>query len=55
MAVKMIEKRWQERNYAVKGRLHECCTYSETGIITVLKSVDRIGLGKTETWCELSV
>jgi hypothetical protein len=31
----MIEEKWQERIYAVKR------SYNETGIITVLKSVDR--------------
>jgi hypothetical protein len=29
-------------------RLHGCCSYSETDIISVLKSVTRIRLVKTE-------
>jgi hypothetical protein len=32
----------------VKRRLHVCCSYSVTGIITVLKSVARIRLVQTE-------
>jgi hypothetical protein len=32
----------------VKRRLHVCCGYSETGILTVLKFVARIRLVKPE-------
>jgi hypothetical protein len=32
----------------VHRRLHVCCSYSETGIITVLKFVSRILLLETE-------
>jgi hypothetical protein len=32
----------------MKRRLHVCCSYRETAIITVLKSVARIRLVKTE-------
>jgi hypothetical protein len=44
----MIEKRWQERNEAVKRSVHVCCSYRETGVITLLKYVARILLVKTE-------
>jgi NAD(P)H-nitrite reductase large subunit len=36
------------KSTAVKRTLHECCSYSETDIITVLKSVARTRLVKTE-------
>jgi hypothetical protein len=35
-------------NHGVKRRLHVCCSYSETNLITVLESVARIRLVKTE-------
>jgi hypothetical protein len=36
------------KELAVQRRLHVCCSYSEIGIITMLKSVARIRLVKTE-------
>jgi hypothetical protein len=45
--VDWTEKRWQERNQAVKRILNVCCSYTETGIITALKSVARIRQVKT--------
>jgi hypothetical protein len=36
------------KNAAIKRRLYVCCSYSETGIITVLKSVARKRLVKTK-------
>jgi hypothetical protein len=44
----MIEKSFQEMNLAVQRRLHVCCSYSETSIIPMLKSVAGIRLVKTE-------
>jgi hypothetical protein len=44
----MIEKRWLEMIWAVDRRLNVCCSYSETNIVIVLKSVARIRLVKTE-------
>jgi hypothetical protein len=32
----------------VKIRLHVCCSYSENGVITMLKSVARIRLAKAK-------
>jgi hypothetical protein len=37
----MIDERWQERNYAVKRKLHVCSSYSETVIVPMLKSIAR--------------
>jgi hypothetical protein len=43
-----VKKRVSCKSAAVKRRLHVCCSYSETAIITVLKSVARMWLVKTE-------
>jgi hypothetical protein len=37
------------KSAAVGRRLHVCCSYSETGITTVLKSVASIRLAETES------
>jgi hypothetical protein len=45
-----VKKRVSCKSAAVK-RFYVCCSYSETVIVTVLKSVARIRLVKTEeTW-----
>jgi hypothetical protein len=44
----VIAEKWQERNQAVKRRLDVCCTYSEGGITTVIKSVARMRLVTTK-------
>jgi hypothetical protein len=38
----------REMNYAVKRRSHFCCSYSEIGIMTSLKSIARIQVTETE-------
>jgi hypothetical protein len=43
-----VKERVSCKSAAVERRLHVCCSYSETVIITVLKSVSRIRLMKTE-------
>jgi anti-anti-sigma regulatory factor len=43
----MIEMRWQRTSSVATVRLCVCCSYSDTSIITVLKSVAKIRLLKT--------
>jgi hypothetical protein len=43
-----VKKRVSCKGAAVKRMLYVCCSYSEIVIITVLKSVARIRLVKTE-------
>jgi hypothetical protein len=43
-----VKKRVSFKSAAVKRRLYVCCSYSETLIITVLKSVAVIGVMETE-------
>jgi hypothetical protein len=43
-----VKKRVSCKSVDVKRRLNICCSYSETILITVLKSVARVQLVKTE-------
>jgi hypothetical protein len=43
-----VKKRVIWKSAVLKRRLYVCCSYSETVIITVIKSVARIRLVKTE-------
>jgi hypothetical protein len=45
---RLIKKRRQERKYSVKRILRMRCSYSDTNISTVLKSVARTRLVKAE-------